>query len=351
MEKGECFKNVYQYAMDHESPNLVVVHGKVNKRDGTPVDHAWLEDGDTVIEPTFVIAQIPDMKWNKEVYYAKLHAVPEAKYNAMDAIGLTVRARNYGPWTTDEQRGKNMLHEEKETTKIDPIQLKIGTEVETEHTDGDRKEAKKIATDHLKEKGEKHKEYYTHLNKAGLINEPEAKKLVKKYLMNERQLRLIGENIMVEEPSQFEKGDMIKLLAPVEGYPMPEGAGEVVHVDALGMVRAVFNIGGTPTIIPINPKTDQVKISWDGLGTVNEHYTNDAGYSLESAQRHYGMLVPWELDQKDLNLIKRLRAQAFKERETFYTNYDKYKIEQQLSDWWDRHMLEVKTQLMRAASR
>lgn len=144
----------------------------------------------------------------------------------------------------------------KTDTKIDPDELKVGIEVEKEHTDSEA-EAKKIALDHLKEKGHEH--YYTRLNKAKLVDEPDAKKAVKKYLMNERQLRLIGENIMVEEPSQFEKGDMIELLAPVEGYPMPEGAGEVVHVDALGIVRAIFNVGGTPTVIPINPKVDKVK--------------------------------------------------------------------------------------------
>lgn len=43
---------------------------------------------------------------------------------------------------------------------FDPKQLKIGTEIEKEHTD-DEKEAEKIAKDHLRE----HPKYYTYLRK------------------------------------------------------------------------------------------------------------------------------------------------------------------------------------------
>lgn len=146
--------------------------------------------------------------------------------------------------------------------KIDPIQLKVGTAVETEHTD-DKKEAKKIATDHLKEKGKKYEKYYTNLNKAGLVNEPEAKKLVKKYLVNERQLLIIRENVMKEEPAQFNAGDIISVLSPVEGYGRLGVMGVVKHVDAVGTVRAEFHINGQPVIIPLNPEVDRLS-KFDG---------------------------------------------------------------------------------------
>lgn len=55
-------------------------------------------------------------------------------------------------------------------------QLEIGIEVEYEHTDK-KNESEKIALDHLSS----HKDYYTKLIKAGLVDEPKALALYKKY--------------------------------------------------------------------------------------------------------------------------------------------------------------------------
>jgi hypothetical protein len=60
----------------------------------------------------------------------------------------------------------------------DPLQVAMGQEVEKEHTD-DPDEAKDIAREHLREPdteggprpGPKHREYYTHLRRAGLAPE------------------------------------------------------------------------------------------------------------------------------------------------------------------------------------
>lgn len=57
----------------------------------------------------------------------------------------------------------NLIAEAYEKNKVDAEQLKIGIEVELEHTD-DEKVAEKIARDHLAE--DPH--YYTKLKKAGL---------------------------------------------------------------------------------------------------------------------------------------------------------------------------------------
>lgn len=57
----------------------------------------------------------------------------------------------------------NLIAEAYEKNKVDAEQLKIGIEVEKEHTD-DEKVAEKIARDHLAE--DPH--YYTKLKKAGL---------------------------------------------------------------------------------------------------------------------------------------------------------------------------------------
>lgn len=57
---------------------------------------------------------------------------------------------------------------------INDGELEVGIEVEMEHTD-DRKEAEKIAKDHISEDPK----YYSKLYKAGLIDEPKAMKLAK----------------------------------------------------------------------------------------------------------------------------------------------------------------------------
>lgn len=57
----------------------------------------------------------------------------------------------------------NLIAEAYEKNKVDAEQLKIGIEVEKEHTD-DEKVAEKIARDHLAE--DPH--YYSKLKKAGL---------------------------------------------------------------------------------------------------------------------------------------------------------------------------------------
>ena len=55
--------------------------------------------------------------------------------------------------------------------------LAIGAAVELEHTK-DTKQAMRIAMDHLKQDPE----YYSKLGAAGLIDEPEARKMLKQYL-------------------------------------------------------------------------------------------------------------------------------------------------------------------------
>lgn len=60
---------------------------------------------------------------------------------------------------------------------MDKKMLAIGAAVELEHTPDTRK-AMKIAMDHMKQDPE----YYVKLGTAGLIDEPEARRLLKQYL-------------------------------------------------------------------------------------------------------------------------------------------------------------------------
>lgn len=79
------------------------------------------------------------------------------------------------------------------------------------------------------------------------------------YLLTEHQILAIKENVTTEIPDLFQKGDHIRLLAPVEGYQVPvKSVGVVAHVDAIGTIRAQFSINGSTTLVPINPDVDEI---------------------------------------------------------------------------------------------
>lgn len=105
----------------------------------------------------------------------------------------------------------------------------------------------------------------------------------KRYLVNERQLGIIQENIMVEKPSQYAKGDPIQLMAPVRGFNLPiPSTGTVAHVDAVGTVRVEFNVGGKIVVVPINPDVDQIsKVGGVSALAENVHKQSKDGYVVD----------------------------------------------------------------------
>lgn len=81
----------------------------------------------------------------------------------------------------------------------------------------------------------------------------------KRYLVTEAQLYALKENSLLEDDSEFIKGDYVELLEPVEGYIVaPNAIGIVLHVDAVGTVRTQFNVDGQEVVIPINPDVDRI---------------------------------------------------------------------------------------------
>jgi hypothetical protein len=109
-----------------------------------------------------------------------------------------------------------------------------------------------------------------------ILDENSNKKSAKTYLMNERQLEIIQENIMKEEPEQFQEGDIVSVMTPVEGYGQLRSMGVVKHVDAAGTIRAEFDINGKPTIIPLRPEVDKLS-KFDNTQT---------GETLREGHRH-----------------------------------------------------------------
>lgn len=95
---GLCFQNVWQYANQHAKKhglksNLRVVHGKVRLiSTGQVIDHAWIEEGNKVIDPTAGVTMA------KKRWYELLDARPESKYTVEEAMVASFRSQHYGPW-------------------------------------------------------------------------------------------------------------------------------------------------------------------------------------------------------------------------------------------------------------
>jgi len=95
-EDGNCFKNVIDWISKNSVSNSIVVHGKITNFQDSRIDHAWIEIGDEVIDPT------AGVKMNKIRYYSITKAEADAKYSEIDTLVNAVRSGNGGPWTKAE---------------------------------------------------------------------------------------------------------------------------------------------------------------------------------------------------------------------------------------------------------
>ena len=90
---GNCFVVAFNYVMSH--PNATLVHGIVTGQgplDGLQYNHAWAEEGDTVIDNTINLT-VP-----KLIYYAIGHIKIVKKYSYEQMIDNALSYRTYGPW-------------------------------------------------------------------------------------------------------------------------------------------------------------------------------------------------------------------------------------------------------------
>ena len=101
MPAGECYRNVVQYLKARVvgvKSSALIVHGSIlsistgrRKR----ILHAWIEmvhEGD-VIDPT------QGVTINRTAYYRLVGAKVDARYTLEQAMILSLRNRNWGPWT------------------------------------------------------------------------------------------------------------------------------------------------------------------------------------------------------------------------------------------------------------
>jgi len=110
-ELGDCYRLAAQMVM--HGLNLVLVHGTVRGQAGR-IDHAWVEDGNTIIETTKGHARVADgntiiettspgnTRFSKAEYRRLLQAQETARYpKEVVAINL-LRSQHWGPWEPEE---------------------------------------------------------------------------------------------------------------------------------------------------------------------------------------------------------------------------------------------------------
>lgn len=116
-EQRLCFKNALDFALSVAAPNekilkrmrkmapeldvrlkgdVRLVHGFVTNVEGKRFEHAWVEIGDVVADPT------QGVRMEKGRWYDMLQAEPTANYDPSEAMRTMIRVGNYGPWDANK---------------------------------------------------------------------------------------------------------------------------------------------------------------------------------------------------------------------------------------------------------
>lgn len=102
IELGNCFQYAAQYMLRARGKDMLLVHsyatgtGVQNK--GIRFSHAWIEDGDIVIDPSE--SKTDPIIARKEKYYmaGKIKADEGVRYTIDEMIDKMTKHENYGPW-------------------------------------------------------------------------------------------------------------------------------------------------------------------------------------------------------------------------------------------------------------
>ncbi|MCK5536358.1 MAG: hypothetical protein KAI79_05990 [Bacteroidales bacterium] len=98
---GTCFVDAYKYMDTNHS--LTLVHGLVTGQgpiEGIVYNHAWVEDGNTVIDASLKEQGRDTYKFPKDLYYAigNIQKKTTFKYTYEEMVSKMVETENYGPW-------------------------------------------------------------------------------------------------------------------------------------------------------------------------------------------------------------------------------------------------------------
>lgn len=106
-KNGDCYEAAGRYMTDHMSKSLVLVHGEVEGQGplkGVRFGHAWIEDGDNVIEvangnhlvlPKLIYYSLGNIDWIKNYH----------KYDMKQFTSNLVKYGTWGPWNLKTSSG------------------------------------------------------------------------------------------------------------------------------------------------------------------------------------------------------------------------------------------------------
>ena len=92
-KNGDCFVVASNYVQKH--PEAILCHGIVTGQGpiaGVQYNHAWVEEGDTVIDKTV------DITLPKIVYYAIGNIEIVKRYTFKEMLEQMIEHETYGPW-------------------------------------------------------------------------------------------------------------------------------------------------------------------------------------------------------------------------------------------------------------
>ncbi len=105
---GDCYRAAGKYVMDSGlfggNQNLILVHGIVTGQGpirGIQYGHAWVEDGDTVID----VSSGRDLRMPKPIYYAlgNIDETQTVRYTSEEMRRKILDSKHWGPWDLQSQ--------------------------------------------------------------------------------------------------------------------------------------------------------------------------------------------------------------------------------------------------------
>ena len=106
---GTCFIDAKNYM--EKNTKLILVHGLVQGQgpiEGITYNHAWVEDGNTVIDSSLKEQGRKNYKFPKDLYYAigNIQEKTTFRYTYKEMLEKLVKEENYGPWEKVLQKNK-----------------------------------------------------------------------------------------------------------------------------------------------------------------------------------------------------------------------------------------------------
>ena len=100
---GTCFVDAYEFLSKNVNPKYKLVYGLVTGQgiiEGIRYNHAWIEEGNTVIDTAMKAQGASTYKFPKELYYAigQVEDKTTFSYTHKEMIKNMLDTENYGPW-------------------------------------------------------------------------------------------------------------------------------------------------------------------------------------------------------------------------------------------------------------